>query len=107
MCFSFFWLYCLTICIMGILHSCHGAAAKHHFVLCKRARLVREDVLHLAKIFSDIKSSALQVRVCLLVIHLHVLMDEVYLTDLDDLNRYKEGDGYQHLREDGYLTVRR
>lgn len=85
---------------MGVLHPCHSAAAKHHLVLCQRACLVREDVLHLAKILSDIKSSALQVRVCLLVIQLHVLMDEVHLADLDNLNRHKEGDGYQHLGED-------
>lgn len=85
---------------MGVLHPCHSAAAKYHLVLRQRACLVREDVLHLAKILSDIKSSALQVRVCLLVIHIHVLMDEVHLADLDNLNRHKKGDGYQHLGKD-------
>lgn len=93
-------LACLTIGIMGVLHPCHSAAAKHHLVLCQRACLVREDVLHLAEILSDIKSSALQVRVCLLVIQIQVLMDEVHLADLDNLNRHKKGDGYQHLGED-------
>lgn len=93
-------LACLTIGIMGVLHPCHSATAKHHLVLCQRACLVREDVLHLAKILCDIKSSALQVRVCLLIIQIHVLMDEVHLADLDNLNRHKKGDGYQHLGED-------
>lgn len=91
---------CLTIGIMGVLHPSHSAAAKHHLVLRQRACLVREDVLHLAEILSDIKSSALQVRVRLLVIQLHVLMDEVHLADLDNLNRHKQGDGYQHLEGD-------
>lgn len=85
---------------MGVLHPCHSAATKHHLVLCQRACLVREDVLHLAEILSDIKSSALQVRVCLLIVQIHVLMDEVHLADLDDLNRHKKGDGYQHLGEE-------
>lgn len=89
---------------MGVLHSCHSAATKHHLVLCERARLVREDVLHLAEILSDIKSSALQVRVCLLVVQIHVLMDEIHLADLDNLNRHKKGDGYQHLREKRMLV---
>lgn len=91
----------LTIGIVGVLHACHCAAAKNHLVLCQRACLVREDVLHLPEIFCDIKSSALQVRVRLLVVQLHVLMDEVHLADLHNLDRHKEGDGYQHLGEDG------
>lgn len=91
---------CLTIGIMGVLHPSHSAAPKHHLVLRQRACLVREDVLHLAEILSDIKSSALQVRVRLLVIQLHVLMDEVHLADLDNLDRHKQGDGYQHLEGD-------
>lgn len=93
-------LACLTVGIMGVLHSSHSAAPKHHLVLCQRARLVRKDVLHLAEILSDIKSSALQVRVCLLIVQIHVLMDEVHLADLYNLNRHKEGDGYQDLGED-------
>ncbi len=79
-------LACLTIGIMGVFYPCHSAAAKHHLVLSQRACLVREDVLHLAEVLGDVKSSALQVRVCLLVIQLRVLMDEVHLADLDDLN---------------------
>lgn len=93
-------LACLTIGIMGVLHPCHSAAAKHHLVLRQRARLVREDVLHLAEILGDIQSSALQVRVRLLVVQIHVLMDEVHLADLDNFNRHKKGDRYQHLGED-------
>ena len=85
---------------MGVLHSCDSAASEHHLVLRQRACLVRKDVLHLAEILSDIKSSALQVRVCLLVVQIHVLMDEVHLADLYNLNRHEEGDGYQHLGED-------
>lgn len=84
---------------MGVLHPCHSAAAKHHLVLRQRARLVGEDVLHLAEVLGDVESSALQVGVGLLVVQLDVLMDEVHLADLDDLNRHKEGDGYQHLEE--------
>lgn len=38
----------LTICIMGVLHPRYSAAAEDHFVLCQRACLIREDVLHLA-----------------------------------------------------------
>lgn len=89
---------------MGVLHSCHSAAPKHHLVLRQRACLVRKDVLHLAEILSDIKSSALQVRVCLLVVQIHVLMDEVHLADLYNLNGHEEGDGYQHLAEERMFT---
>lgn len=87
----------LTVSIMRVLHPRHGAATEHHLVVRQRARLVRKDVLHLAQILSDIQSPALQVRVRLLVIQIHVLMDEVDLADLHDLNRHEEGDGYQHL----------
>ena len=81
-----FWLTCLTIGIMGVLHPCYGAASEHHLVFRQRTRLVREDVLHLAQILCDIKCSALEVRVCLLVVKIHVLMDEVHLADLDNFN---------------------
>lgn len=84
---------------MGVLHPGHGAAAKHHLVLRQCARLVGEDVLHLAEVLGDVESSALQMGVGLLVVQLDVLMDEVHLADLDDLNRHKQGDGYQHLEE--------
>lgn len=97
----------LTVCIVGVLHPCHGAAAEDHFVLRQRACLIREDVLHLAKVLRDIKSSALQVRVCLLVVKLHVLMDEVHLTDLDYFNRHEQRDGYQHLEGTKHTVQRR
>lgn len=71
---------------MGVLHPGHSAASEHHLVFRQRASLVREDVLHLAQILSDIKCSALQVRVCLLVVQIQVLMDEVHLADFDNFN---------------------
>lgn len=74
---------CHTIGIMGVFHPGHGAAAEHHLVFRQRARLVREDVLHLAQILCDVQGSALQVRVRLLVVQIRVLMDEVNLADLD------------------------
>lgn len=43
----------------------------------------------------------------LLVIQLHVLMDEVHLADLHDLDGHEEGDGYQHLGEDREILERR
>lgn len=76
----------LTVGIMGILHPCHSAAPEHHLIFRQRACLVREDILHLAQILCDIKCSALQVGVCLLVIQIHILMDEVHLADLDNFN---------------------
>lgn len=82
---------------MGVFDTRHSAPPKHHLVLRQRARLVGEDVLHLAEVLGDVQSSALQVRVGLLVVQLHVLMDEVHLADLDDLDRHEEGDGDQHL----------
>lgn len=85
---------------MRVLHPGHGAAAEHHLVLGQRARLVGEDVLHLAEVLCDVESPALQVGVRLLVIQLHILVDEVHLADLHNLDRHKQGDGDQHLEEE-------
>lgn len=45
--------------MVRVLGSCHSAAAEQHAVLCEGSRLVREQVLDLSKIFSDVQRSAL------------------------------------------------
>lgn len=93
-----------TIGIMRVLHSSHGATPKHHLVLGQRASFVRKNVLHLAKVLGDVQSSTLQVRVCFLIIKIHVLVYEVHLTDFDNLNGHKQGDWDQHLKQREGLT---
>lgn len=92
--------HCCTVGVVRVLHPCHCAAAEHHLVLGQRARLVREDVLHLAEVLCNIKSPTLQVGVRLLVVQLHVLVDEVHLADLHNLQRHKQRDGDQHLQKE-------
>lgn len=96
----------LTVGIVRVLHPGHCAAPEHHLVFRQRARLIREDVLHLAQILGDIKRPALQLGVRLLVVQIHVLMDEVHLADLHNFNRHEERDGYQHLGEERKVTER-
>lgn len=88
----------LTVSVVRVLDASHGAATEHHLILCERSGLIREDVLHLAEVLGDVQSSTLQVRVRLLVVQIHVLVDEVNLTDLHDLDGDEERDGDQHLR---------
>lgn len=90
-----------TIGIMGVLHTSHGAPPKHHLVLRQRASFVRKNVLHLAQVLGDVQSPTLQVRIGLLIIKIHVLVYEVHLTDFDNLNRHKQGDWDQHLKQRG------
>lgn len=87
----------LTVSVVRVLDSGHGAAPEHHLVLGERSRLIGEDVLHLAEVLGDVQSSALQVRVRLLVVQVQVLVDEVNLADLHDLDGDEERDGDQHL----------
>lgn len=84
---------------MRVLDSCHITAAKHHLVFRERAGFIRENVLHLAKVFCDVQSPALEVRVCFLIVQLHVLMDKVHLAYLHYFNGNKERDWDQHLHQ--------
>lgn len=91
----------LTVGVVRVLDARHRAAPEHHLVLCQRARLVREYVLHLAQILGDVEGAALQVRIRLLVVKLHILVNDVYLANLHDLDGDEEGDGDQNLWGEG------
>lgn len=45
---------CLTIFLMAILLSCNAAPPKNHLIFSEGSSLVRENVLNLAKVFSNI-----------------------------------------------------
>lgn len=82
---------------MRILHARDAAAAEHHLVLCERAGLVGEDILDLAQILCDVQCPALDSGGQAPTVEVNVILDEVYLSQLDDLDGNVEGDGNQHL----------
>lgn len=90
----------LTVSIVRVFHSCHSTASKHHLVFCERAGLIRKDVLHLAEVFCDVQSSALQMRVRLFIVELSVLMNKIHLAYLHYFNGNKERDWDQDLERE-------
>lgn len=87
----------LTIFFMRIFHPIYTAAAEHHLVLCQSSRLIREQILDLTQVLSDVEGPALDPGVQLLVIQGQVVVDEVDLAQLHNLNGHVERNGDQHL----------
>ena len=73
---------------VGIVPAAHRAAAEHHLILSQSPCLVREDVLDLAQVFSDVEGSTLERPVSSFVVHVQVPVEEVDLYYLDYLNCY-------------------
>ena len=71
---------------MSVVDSSNGTAAEYHLVLCEGSSLVREDVHNLAEVLVDSESSALEGPVCMLVVHADVPVDEVDLSQLNNLD---------------------
>ena len=84
---------------MWVVNSTHRTAPEGHLVLCECASLVREDVLDLSEILSDIEGSALKGLVCGSIIHFLVPIDEIYLNELDHFDGNIERDWNNHLHE--------
>ena len=71
---------------MSVVDTTNGTAAKHHIVLRKGSSLVREDICNLAKVLIDVKSTTLEGRVCGLMVHTDVPVNEVDLSKLNNLH---------------------
>lgn len=97
----------LTIFFMRIFHPIYTAAAEHHLVLCQSSRLIREQILDLTQVLSDVEGPALDPGVQLLVIQGQVVVDEVDLAQLHNLNGHVERDGDQHLLDRNWLHLLR
>lgn len=82
---------------MRILAAHDGTTPEHHLVLGQRPRLVGEDVLDLAQVFSDVEGSTLNGHISLLIIQVKVVVQEEDLPELHQLNGHIQGDGDQHL----------
>lgn len=76
----------LTVILVREFSSHYSTAPEHHFILSQCPRLVREDILDLSQVLCDIKSTALDPRVLLLIIQVQVLSDEEHLANLYQLN---------------------
>lgn len=63
-----------------------GALVEHHDVLGQGARLIREDVLHLAQLFVQSGGTGLCRSPLLHTEHLLVPVDEVTVAQTDDLH---------------------
>lgn len=82
---------------MRIFNPINTAATKHHLILGQRPRLVREQVLDLTQVLCDVESPALDPAVQLVVVQVHVIVDEVDLTQFYNLNRDVQRNGDEHL----------
>lgn len=89
----------LTIVLMRIINAKDAAAAEHHFVLRQCPSLIWKQVLDLTKILSDVKSTALNPGVQLLVVQVQVIVDKVDLAQFHNLNGHIEGNWDQHLMD--------
>lgn len=58
----------LTIFLMRIFNPIDTAAAEYHLVLCQSSSLIREQVLDLTQLLSDVEGPALDPGVQLLVV---------------------------------------
>lgn len=88
---------------MWILDPEDAAAAEHHLVLRQSSCLIREQVLDLPQVLGDVQGPALNPGVPPLVVQVQIVLDEVDLTQFDNLNGYVQGDWDQHLRDTGWL----
>lgn len=73
---------------MRIFNTVDTAAAENHVVFCQSARLIREKVLDLTQVLCNVESPALDPGVQLLVVQGQVILDEVHLSQFDNLDRH-------------------
>ena len=86
-----------TIFLVRIFAAHDSATPKHHLVLSQRPRLVREDILDLAQVLSDVEGSTLDGQISLFIVQVKVILQEEDLPKLHQLNGYIQGDWDQHL----------
>lgn len=83
---------------MAVVKACHTTSSKNHLVLCESSCLIRKEVLNLSKILSDVQGSALNSRIHLLIVEIHVALNKIYLSQLHDFNGNIERNGNQDLK---------
>lgn len=86
-----------TIFLVRILAAHDSATPEDHLVLSQCPRLVREDILDLAQVLSDVEGSTLNGQISLFIIQVKVIVQEEDLPELHQLNGYIQGDWDQHL----------
>lgn len=91
---------------MGILHPKDATAAEHHPVFCESSCLVREQVLNLSQVLSDIEGPTLDPGIQLLIVKGQVIVDEVDLTQFHNLNGHIQRNGNQHLFDRNSVHVK-
>lgn len=79
-----------------------GTTPEHHLVLGQRPRLVREDVLDLAQVLSDVEGSTLNGQMGLFIIQVKVIVQEEDLPELHQLDGHVQGDWDQYLWGDQF-----
>ncbi|GIX64755.1 uncharacterized protein BcabD6B2_41900 [Babesia caballi] len=77
----------------------HRELAEDHFVARQRARLVREEVAHLAEVLVERGGARRGVHVDLVVVHVRVRVDEERLDDACDVHGHDRADGHEGGRD--------
>lgn len=97
----------LTSQSVWVIDAANRTAPEDHLVFCECPRLVREDILNLPKVLTDVESTALKWTVCGGIVHLLVPVDKVDLNELDNLYRDIERDWNNdlYMRECAYKLV--
>lgn len=78
-----------------------GALVEHHDVLGEGARLIREDVLHLAQLFIQSGGTGLCRRLPLHAEHLLVPVDEVAVAQTNDFHTAYRGQEVRPGKQEG------
>lgn len=82
---------------MAVVKSSYTTPSKNHLIFSEGSCLIREEILDLPKILSDVQSSALNGRIHFLIIEIYITLNKIDLSQLHDFNGHVERNGNQDL----------
>lgn len=82
---------------MAVVKPSYTTPSENHLVFSEGPCLVREEILDLPKVLSDVQSSALDSRVHFLIVEIYVTLNKIDLPQLHDFNGHVERNGNQDL----------
>lgn len=82
---------------MAVVKSSYTTPSKNHLIFSEGSCLIREEILDLPKILSDVQSSALNGRIHFLIVEIYITLNKIDLSQLHDFNGHVERNGNQDL----------
>lgn len=82
---------------MAVVKSGYTTPSKNHLIFSEGSCLIREEILDLPKILSDVQSSALNGRIHFLIVEIYITLNKIDLSQLHDFNGHVERNRNQDL----------